>query len=45
MMRKSNLQFFGRDSLQLNDPTLKIDPRPGGIPAGEKVVYGGCRKM
>jgi hypothetical protein len=45
MMRESNLQFFGRGSLQPNGLRLKIDPRPGGIPAGKKVVYGGCRKM
>jgi hypothetical protein len=42
MMRESNLRFFGRVSPHLNGLMLKIYPRLEGIPAGEKVICGGC---
>jgi hypothetical protein len=44
MMRETNLQFFGRVSLQLDGLMLKIDPRTGDIPAGEfhMAVAGEC---
>jgi hypothetical protein len=45
MIHEINLRFFGRVSLHINGLMLKIYPRLGGIPAGEKVVYGGCRSM